>query len=558
MGTPASSVPTPALTSHRPGGRVRFSAATVLVVILCLPALVPLAAIVVAAFSPETAIWAHLARYILPEVIGNTLLLTTGVALLGGSLGTALAWLTAMCEFPGRRFFEWALLLPLAIPAYVLAFVAVGFLDYSGPLQSWLRAVAGSSSWVPPIRSGGGAIVVLSLATYPYVYLLARSAFLTQGRRALEAAQSLGLGRAAATWRVALPMARPWIAAGVALVCMETLADFGAVSVFNYNTFTTAIYRAWAGMFSVNAALELAGVLMVFVLIVLAIERKSRAAARFSSSRDSSRDAPRMTLHGWTRFVAACACLAIFLLAFALPFTQLLLWTAKHLSQDLDARYFGFIARSLALAASAAVVIVSASVLLAYVLRRRNTRFSRSLIRVATMGYAIPGTVLAIGILVPVISLNNFVQALLRDWLGSSAPVLVLHGTLVTVLAAYLARFLAVGFNPVESGLQRITHSIDEAAVGLGVIGRQLVHRVHLPLLKTSLTTAATLVFVDVMKEMPITLITRPVGWETLATRIFEMTSEGDWERAALPAVAIVLAGLIPVALLTRRGAHVA
>jgi iron(III) transport system permease protein len=553
---PASSTPITGLRASRSAARI--PAATVLAIILCLPALIPLAAIVVAAFSPETEIWAHLLRYVLPEVIGNTLTLTIGVAVLGGGLGTALAWLTAMCEFPGRRFFEWALLLPLAIPAYVLAFVAVGFLDYSGPLQTWMRAALGSSHWMPPIRTGGGAIVVLSLATYPYVYLLARSAFLTQGRRALEAAQSLGLGRAAATWRVALPMARPWIAAGVALVCMETLADFGAVSVFNYNTFTTAIYRAWSGMFSVNAALELAGVLMVFVLVVLAIERKSRAAARFSSARDVSTGAARLHLRPAARRMAVFACLTTFLLAFALPFTQLLLWTFKHVAQDLDVRYFGFVARSVALAASAAVVIVAASVLLAYVLRRRSTPVSRAVIRVATMGYAIPGTVLAIGILVPVIGLNNFLQDLLRDWFGAAAPVLLLHGSLLTVLAAYLARFLAVGFNPMESGLQRITQSIDEAAVGLGVTGRQLVGRVHLPLLKTSLTTAATLVFVDVMKEMPITLITRPVGWETLATRIFEMTSEGDWERAALPAVAIVLAGLVPVALLTRRDGHVA
>jgi len=553
----AGSVPTRDLATQRSGRRVRLPVSTVAVVLLCLPALVPLAAIVVAALSPETEIWNHLATYILPEVIRNTLLLTIGVALLAGSIGTTLAWLTAMCEFPGRRFFEWALLLPLAIPAYVLAFVAVGFLDFSGPLQTWIRAATGSSNWFPAIRTGGGAIFVLSLATYPYVYLLARSAFLTQGRRALEAAQSLGLGRGAATWRVALPMARPWIAAGIALICMETLADFGAVSVFNYNTFTTAIYRAWAGMFSVNAALELAGVLMVFVLIVLAVERKSRAVARFSSSRDTSRDAPRMSLQGAARGFAFVGCTIIFLLAFALPFTQLLLWMLKHMGRDLDARYFGFAARSLLLAAAAAIVIVAASVLLAYVLRRKETRFTRLVIRTATMGYAIPGTVLAIGILVPVISLNNVLQGWLRDWLGNSAPTLMLHGTLVTVLAAYLARFLAAGFSPIESGLQRITHNIDEAAIGLGVVGRQLVRRVHLPLLRTSLTTAATLVFVDVMKEMPITLITRPVGWETLATRVFEMTAEGDWERAALPAVAIVLAGLIPVALLTRRSSNV-
>jgi len=248
----------------------------------------------------------------------------------------------------------------------------------------------------------------------------------------------------------------------------------------------------------------------------------------------------------------------VFALAFALPIVQLLFWAFTRAMSDLDARYFGFVARSLFLAVSAAVVIVAASVLLAYVLRRRSTVLTRSVIRIATIGYAVPGTVLAVGILVPVILLNNFLQELLRSWLGASAPVLLLQGTLLTVLIAYLARFLAVGFNPIESGLQRVTHSIDEAAIGLGVVGGALLRKVHVPLLRTSLATAATLVFVDVMKEMPITLITRPFGWDTLAVRVFEMTSEGEWERAALPSVAIVLVGLVPAAMLTRRGAHVA
>lgn len=526
--------------------------------LLCLPALVPLVVILGAALSPEAEVWAHLARYVLPEVVANTVKLVVGVALLGGTLGTGLAWLTAMCEFPGRRFFDWALLLPLAIPAYVLAFVAVGFLDYAGPLQSWLRDVFGTSSWFPRIRSTGGAILVLSLAFYPYVYLMARSAFLTQGRRALEAAQTLGYDRRAAAWRVAIPMARPWIVAGIALIVMETLADFGAVSVFNYNTFTTAIYRAWFGMFSVSAALQLAGVLMLFVLLAFVLERRSRTAAHFSSSRDLSRDAPRMQLRPLARCLAVCAVGLVFVLAFVLPILQLLFWAFTRAMSDLDARYFGFVARSLFLAVSAAVVIVAASVLLAYVLRRRSTVLTRSVIRVATIGYAVPGTVLAVGILVPVILLNNFLQEQLRSWLGAAAPVLLLQGTLLTVLVAYLARFLAVGFNPVESGLQRVTHSIDEAAIGLGVVGGALLRKVHVPLLRTSLATAATLVFVDVMKEMPITLITRPFGWDTLAVRVFEMTSEGEWERAALPAVAIVLVGLVPAAMLTRRGAHVA
>jgi iron(III) transport system permease protein len=528
-----------------------------LAVVLCLPALVPLVVIAHAALSPEAEVWAHLVRHVLPEVTVNTVKLLIGVALLSGILGTALAWLTSICEFPGRRFFDWALLLPLAIPTYVLAFVAVGFLDYSGPLQAWLRDVTGTSAWVPPIRSTGGVIVVLSLALYPYVYLLARTAFLTQGRRALEAAQTLGLGRAAATWKVALPMARPWIVAGVALVCMETLADFGAVAVFNYDTFTTAIYRAWFGMFSVNAALELAGVLLLFVIAAFALERSSRAGARFTSARDMTREATRLTLGPAMRWVAFAGAALVLAVAFVLPLVQLAIWAGRN-AGDIDSRYWGFIARSVVLAGSAAIVIVSASLALAYVERRRSTAPMRILVRLATLGYAIPGTVLAVGIVVPIVLLNNHLQGWLRAWLGESAPMLFLQGTLLAVMVAYLARFLTVGFNPVESGLQRVTRSIDEAAASLGVVGTELIRKVHVPLLRTSLATAATLVFVDVMKEMPITLITRPPGWDTLAVRVWEMTSEGEWERAALPAVAIVLVGLLPAALLTRGGAHVA
>lgn len=527
-----------------------------LAVLLSLPALVPLLVIAHSMLSPEADVWAHLARYVLPEVTVNTLKLVLGVALLSGVIGTTLAWLTSICEFPGRRFFDWALLLPLAIPTYVLAFVAVGFLDYSGPLQGWLREWTGSSQWVPRIRSTGGVIAVLSLALYPYVYLLARTAFLTQGRRALEAAQMLGLGRGAATWQVALPMARPWIAAGIALACMEALADFGAVSVFNYNTFTTAIYRAWFGMFSVSAALELAGVLLLFVIAAFALERSSRAGARFTSGRDT-REAARLQLGPVMRWWAFFGAALVLALAFLLPLLQLLVWSFEN-AGDIDSRYWGFIGRSLMLAGSAAVVIVTASLLLAYLERRRSSASMRLLVRLATMGYAVPGTVLAVGIAVPLVLLNNYLQGLLRSWLGDGAPVLLLQGTLLAVLIAYLARFLTVGFNPVESGLQRVTRSIDEAAASLGVVGTELIRKVHVPLLRTSLATAATLVFVDVMKEMPITLITRPPGWDTLAVRVWEMTSEGEWERAALPAVAIVLVGLVPAAMLTRRGAHVA
>jgi iron(III) transport system permease protein len=529
-----------------------------LALLLCLPALVPLLVIALAVLSPELDVWSHLARYVLPAVLRNTIVLVVGVALLAGFIGASLAWLVAMCEFPGRRHFDWILLLPLAVPTYVLAFVAVASLDYAGSVQTWLRGVIGSSSWVPPIRSPGGVIFVLSLALYPYVYLLARNAFLTQGRKALEAAQSLGLRRSSAAWKVALPMARPWIAAGVALVCMETLADFGAVSVFNYNTFTTAIYRAWFGMFSVNAALELSGLLLLFVLAALVLDRRSRAGVNFTIGRDMSREPPRSELAGAAKWSALAYVTTIAALAFVLPVIQLLWWTVKRASRDLDIRYWGFIAHSLVLALSAALVIVAASLVLAYLLRRSQSRFIVLLVRLATMGYAIPGTVLAVGILVPLVVLNNTLQHGLRSALGDGAPTLLLQSTLLAVLLAYMARFLAVGFNPVESGLQRVTRTLDEAAIGMGVSGLALLRTVHVPLLRTSLASAATLVFVDVMKEMPITLITRPFGWDTLAVRVFNMTSIGEWERAALPAVAIVAVGLIPVAMLTRRGAHVA
>jgi iron(III) transport system permease protein len=525
---------------------------------LTLPALIPLIVVLSAVFHPETAVWTHLVNHVLPHVIANTLLLVLGVAIFAGVLGTSLAWLTSMCEFPGRRFFEWALLLPLAMPAYVLAFIAVGFLDYAGPLQTWLRASFGSSTWFPPIRSSGGVILVLSLALYPYVYLLARSAFLTQGRRAQEAARTLGLGPTPAFSRVVLPMARPWIAAGVALVCMETLADFGAVSVFNYDTFTTAIYRAWFGMFSISAALELAAVLLLFVIIVFIVERRSRANTRFVSSREMALHTPRLLLRGTPALLASLCASSIFSIAFVLPLLQLIRWSIVRAANDLDGRYLGFVANSLLLSSSAVVTIVAVAVLLAYLQRRAPTKRMQALIRVANVGYAVPGTVLAVGILVPVVMLNNVLQDSLRAWMGASAPALLLQGTLLTVLVAYFARFLAVGFHPIESGLHRITPSLDEASIGLGVCGANMLKRVHMPLLRTSLATAATLVFVDVMKEMPITLIARPFGWDTLAVRVFEMTAEGEWERAALPALAIVLVSLFPTALLIRRGQYVA
>jgi iron(III) transport system permease protein len=540
-----------------PGPTPRYAAAIV-VALLSVPALLPIFSAAAAWLSPATEVWQHQLQHVLPRVAVNTALLLVIVGIATAILGTTLAWLVAAHEFPGRGFFSWALLLPLAVPGYVLAVVFAGALDYSGPLQSWLREQLGQGLRLPAIRSLGGAALVLTLCLYPYVYMLARVAFETAGSRGLEVAQSLGLGRAAAFRKAVLPVARPAIAAGVALVCMETLADFGVVAALNVDTFTTAIYRAWFGMFSISAALQMAAVLALLALGGTWLERMLRGSRGFASDRAARPGLPRQRLEGASAIAATAAALAVLSAAFILPMAQLLHWSMQHAATDLDSRYWAFAGRSVLVAVSGALVIVSAALVLGYALRGNTSRWLRGLGRVATIGYAIPGTVLAVGLFAPVAGINNWLQQQLDAMLGTSAPQLFLQGTLFTMFIAYLARFLAVGAGPVESGLARIHGNLDQAAEILGVRGAARLRRVHLPLLRGSLLAAAVLVFVDLMKELPITLMTRPFGFETLALRVFEMTAEGEWTRAALPSVMIVAVGIVPVVLLARRVTHVA
>jgi iron(III) transport system permease protein len=501
----------------------------------------------------EGSVLAHLIEFTLPELVANTLWLVFGVGLGVSVLGVSLAWLTAMCEFPGRRLFGWALLLPLALPAYVTAFVAIGLLDFTGPLQTWLREGWGITG-LPEIRSRGGVILVMSLALYPYVYLIAKNAFATQGAIALEAAQSLGLSRRQGFFRVALPMARPWIAAGLMLALMETLADFGTMAIFNYDTFTTAIYKAWYSLFSLAAAAQLASILILFVLVAVVFEQRSRTRMRYGAVGRSAaqRRIQLSPLLAGLAFVYAGTVLAI---AFLIPVTQLILWTREVIAADLDARYWTFAWHSVLLAGIGALMVVAVALLLAYAGRQRPGTAMMWTQRLATIGYAFPGAVLAVGLFIPVAALDNWLIDTGRTWFGFEGAE-ILKGTLLVMLLAYLVRFLAVGFAPIDSGLHRITRNVDEAAKNLGTGAAGLLGRVHLPLLRASLLTAAAFAFVDIMKEMPITLMTRPFGWDTLAVRVFEMTSEGEWERAALPSLAIVIAGIIPIILLTWRGAR--
>lgn len=374
---------------------------------VALPMIAVLVAVVQGATGADAGLWAHLREFVLPRVALNTVVLVIGVVTIATMLGTSLAWLTAACDFPARAIFSWALLLPMAMPAYVLAFVAVATLDYAGAVPVALRAWLGAGFPVPPIRSTGGAILVLALAGYPYVYLMARGAFLTHGARALEAAQSLGLGPWRGLFRVAVPLARPWLAGGAALVAMETLADFGAVSVFNYDTFTTAIYKSWFGLFSIETALGLALLLLVLVAATLAVERVARGRARYTASDSGVRGCVRLELRGLRAWGAFGLAAAVFLAGFVLPALVLARWAWDVAALDLDARYLSYALRTLGLAGMAACLCLALALVLGYATRLSAGAITQGAARVATIGYAIPGAILAVGVVSAIAGIEN-------------------------------------------------------------------------------------------------------------------------------------------------------
>lgn len=515
--------------------------------------LLPLSVLLFSWSDIDTSIWSHLWQTQLPRLLGNTLTLVLGVSVGVTVLGVSLAWLTSLCEFPGRRWLDWALMLPFAIPAYVLAFVFIGLLDFAGPVQTLAREWFGSGVRFPRVRSTGGVITVLVLVFYPYVYLLARSAFIAQGKGLMEAARVLGKSPWKAFWTVALPMARPAIGAGLALALMETLADFGAVAVFNFDTFTTAIYKTWYGFFSLTSATQLASLLLLAVMLVLYGERRARGAAR--PANDRARSAVLYRLRGVKALAAGSWCGLVFLCAFVIPVLQLLAWLWQRGRFDLDERYTGLILHTLYLGGLAALITVTVALLLAFARRQAPLRPIKMAVGLANLGYALPGSVLAVSIMLAFSYLDRELVVPLSGWLGGAGKPILL-GSLGALLLAYLIRFMAVAFGPLESALARIRPSLPQASRSLGVGGPALFFRVYLPLLLPGTLSAALLVFVDVLKEMPATLLMRPFGWDTLSVRIFEMTSEGEWARAALPALTLVLVGLLPVILLIRRSAR--
>ena len=518
--------------------------------LLALPVLVIFASVL----QSQTEVWLHLRQTVLADYVINSLLLAAGTGFGALLLGTSTAWFVSQYQFFFRRPLEWLLLLPLAMPAYIIAYTYTGMLDFAGPVQSMLREQFGwryGDYWFPQIQSLTGAIIMLSLVLYPYVYMLARTAFAEQSSSLFEASRTLGKSPRQHFWQVALPLARPAILTGTALAMMEAFADYGTVQYFGIATFTTGIFRTWFGMGNQIAAAQLAAMLTSFVLVLLLLERWSRRKIRYYHQGQRSNVAPRRPLKTAKQGAVLLWCLTPVLLGFIIPIMQLATWASERFAVTFDAQFAALVWNSFRLAAMAAVISVLLALLFAYAKRLRRDTLVQLPVKVASLGYAVPGTVIAIGVMWPLAQLDSRIDLLAEHWFGVRTGLLF-SGTLFALLMAYTVRFLAVSLHSVETGLQRIKPSMDNAARSLGYAPLQVLKRVHVPLLRGSVLTALLLVFVDVLKELPATLVLRPFNFNTLAVRTYELASDERLADAALPALAIVLVSLMPVILLAR------
>jgi iron(III) transport system permease protein len=538
-----------ALASPTRGSRRSWDAAVVGVAALVV---LPVALVAVSILTPSTDVWAFLWRTELPSM-----LLTTG-ALLGAVvcctlvLGTGLAWLVGRYRFPGQRWFSWLLVLPLAVPAYVLGFVYLGLLDHPGPVQSAMRGWFGDQVWFPEVRSFPMAVLVLSLASYPYVYLLARAAVSEQTAGTYEAARVLGQGPLRAAVRVVLPLARPSLAAGAALVAMETLTDFATIQYFNVRTVSVAVYQVWNGMYDRVAATEVASLVLLFAVAVIAFERAARGRSRFSQQ-GGARGIEPVRLTGRRAWAATAVCVTVVGLGFAGPVLQLCVWAVAAATRDdsysVGPSYAGYLLNSVLIAGVVAVVCAAIAVLLASATRlgEGGSGIARRLARLTTVGYAVPGPVVAIGVLAILASADSALDAL-----GSSLGGLLVTGTVAGLVYAYAVRFLALAYNSVDASLDKVSPSLTSAALTLGSMPVGVARRIHLPLMHSGVGVALVLVAVEALKELPIVLMLRPFGFETLAIWVYQLASESRWELAALPALTIVLVAVLPVAMLVR------
>lgn len=534
---------------------VQADAWTLSGIALAMLIVLPVAAILYLAFNPTENIWPHLLRTSLPRYINNSLLLMLGVGVSVCVIGVSNAWLVTMCRFPGRQQFEWLLALPFAVPAYVIAYIYTDLLEFAGPVQRLLRQLFAwqrpSDYWFPDIRTLGGAILVMSLVLYPYVYLFARSAFLDQSPALLDASRVLGDGPWRSFRRVSLPLARPAIAIGLALTLMETLNDFGTVDYFAVRTLTAGIYDVWLGMGNLGGAAQIATVMLGFIVILLITELSARRRHRYYQAEERFKTMPTYQLSGWRSICAMICCAMPVLLGFIIPCCVLVIYAVGswHKSWTLEFRVFA--THSLLLSISAALATIVIACVLAYGQRMGRTVAVNVSHRVASIGYAVPGAVLAIGIIIPLAKFDNTIDALMRQYFGFSTG-LILSGSVFALFFAYVVRFIAISLGGIESSLEKISPNMDMAARSLGCNPGKIFLLLHVPLIRGGALTAGLIVFVDCMKELPTTLILRPFNFETLATQVYQFASDELIEQASLGALSIVLCGLLPVMLLVR------
>ncbi|MAI48188.1 MAG: iron ABC transporter permease [Hyphomicrobiaceae bacterium TMED74] len=510
----------------------------------------PILAVFAAATGDSNELWSHLANTVLPRYVSNTVILAAGVGTIALLFGVSTAWLVSRYEFPGRRSMEWILLLPAAVPAYIVAYTYTDFLEYAGPVQSLLRDMFGWRSardyWFPEIRSMGGAILVMGAVLYPYVYLMARTAFLLTPASLYETALVAGRD---VFWSVALPLARPAIVAGLALVLMEALSDFGTVEYFAIETLTLGIFNVWLGMNNLAAAAQIACLSFIFVIALLAVEIIARSRRQFVDTGRRPTPISAQRLHGWRAWVCLLACIIPVLVGFVIPIGVLLGFVVRGYSLSLDSAVISAIQNSLFLAGTTAVVVMSTATFMVLVCTYRGNTFLRQAAAVASVGYAFPGTILAIGVVTVTGALDWFLGGILDSMFGFGQEGL-LAGSLILIILACSTRFQAIGYGAMTSGQQRLPPNLMHASRTLGRTFGESLREIILPLLAKSFIAGGLLVFVDVMKELPMTLLLRPFNFETLATYVYQFAKDELLEEAALPALVIVLAGILPVVIM--------
>ncbi len=526
---------------------------TVAVAAILAVMVLPILTVLVLSLSASENTWPHLIENVLPIALFDTLVLMTGVGLFASAAGTCAAWVVTMYRFPGREVVDRLLVIPLAVPTYIIALCYVELFDYAGPVQSALRATFGWQTpgdyWFPDIRSLGGAIFMLSMVLYPYIYLSARASFVQQSVCVLEVARTLGRTPTGTFMAVALPLARPAIAAGAALALMECLNDLGAVQYLGVQTLSVSVYSTWLLRSNLGGAAQIAAVMLVFVGLLFALERMARGGAQYHHTTGRYRAIPFSEVEGWRGWLMALICALPFLAGFVLPCLVLVRHAIAGAPAAIGGSFGQTVANSILLATLAAIVTIVLALLLAYARRIASNRFTRPAVSVAGLGYALPGTVLALGLLIPLAAFDNQIDAFMRANFGISTGLMI-SGSIAALVIAYSIRFAAVALGSVEAGLQRISPNLDAAARTLGTTALATLWRVHLPLLVPALGAAGLLVFVDAMKELPATLLMRPFNLETLATEVFAFAALERVEEAAFGSLTIVAVGLVPVLLL--------